>query len=488
MVKPTSSPPPRAAKAPRTKASTKAKAPAEARPPAAAKPPPHPWAFRARFRKHAFGWRSQPAIQRIKEAVAEIKRVARTDKVTAAEGAVLLIERLSPALEKIDSSSGAIGSAVNRALDELVPIVAEAGVPVARRQAWLERLWQALLDDDIPYIEALEERWGDLCASADIASEWADRCLPMARDKLGPGKASIGGVLAVIVCLSALFRAGRHQEILSLLQEEKFWSFKRWEVLARAALGDVDGALACAEAARGPWTSAVDLAQLCEQILREAGRDQEAFERYAIEATYGGTYLSTFRALSKKYPGKKASELLDALVASTPGDEGKWFAAAKDAGLFDEALRLASLTPCDPKTLARAARDHALSHPTFALGAGMIALEWLAEGYGYEITDEQTRLARKGHSIYIERCDPPDFQRTSRSLPAALGAGRGSRATGAAEHLGRTALSPAGVDVRLGPWAWLGDDRRDRDRAGPGPVGQAASEVSWLTRQPRSCR
>jgi len=408
LVKPSSSPPSRVAKAPRAKASSKApakakatskaspkaKAPAEASPPAAAEPPsPHPWAFRARFRKHAFGWRSQPAIQRIKEAVAEIKRVARTDKETAAEGAVLLIERLSPALEKIDSSSGAIGSAVNWALYELVPIVAEAVVPVARRQAWLERLWQALLADDIPYIEALEERWGDLCASAEVASGWADRCLPAARDKLGPGKASIGGTLAVIVCLSALFRAGRHQEIASLLQEETFWSFKRWDVLARAALGDVDGALACAEAARGPWTSAVDLAQLCEQILRKAGRDEEAFERYAIEATSGGTYLSTFRALSKKYPGKKASELLDALVASTPGDEGKWFAAAKDAGLFDEALRLASLSPCDPKTLARAARDHAQSHPTFALGAGMIALEWLAEGYGYEITGADVLLA-----------------------------------------------------------------------------------------------
>lgn len=33
----------------------------------------HKWTFRARFRRHAFGWRSQPAIKRIKEAVSEIK-------------------------------------------------------------------------------------------------------------------------------------------------------------------------------------------------------------------------------------------------------------------------------------------------------------------------------------------------------------------------------------------------------------------------------
>jgi hypothetical protein len=382
---------PSASRSPRT---TKTRAPTSGASPAtAATPSPHPWAFRARFRKRAFGWRSQPAIQRVKEAVAEIQRVARTDKGTAAEGAVLLIERLSPALEQVDSSSGAIGSTVNHALDQLVQLLAEAEVPSARRQGWLERLWKALLADQIPYIEALADRWGDLCADAAIASGWADRCLPLARDKLGPGKASPGGTLAVSVCLSALFRAGRYQEISALLREERFWPFKRWDVLAREALGEVEEALACAEAAREPWTDSVDLARLCEQILQRAGRGDEAFERYAIEATDGGTYLARFRALGKKYPERKASDVLDALVASTPGDEGKWFTAAKDAGLFDEALRLASLTPCDPRTLARAARDHAHSHPTFALSAGTIALEWLAEGYGYEITEADVLLA-----------------------------------------------------------------------------------------------
>ncbi len=39
----------------------------------------HKWEFNARFRRHAFGWRSQPAIQRVKEAVAEIKSVARKE-------------------------------------------------------------------------------------------------------------------------------------------------------------------------------------------------------------------------------------------------------------------------------------------------------------------------------------------------------------------------------------------------------------------------
>ena len=70
----------------------------------------------------------------------------------------------------------------------------------------------------------------------------------------------------------------------------------------------------------------------------------------------------------------------------TPGDEGKWFAAAKEAGLYDEALALASRTPCDPKTLTRAARDLADDQPVFATQAGLLAIHWLVQGYGYEIT------------------------------------------------------------------------------------------------------
>jgi hypothetical protein len=71
--------------------------------------------FTPRFRHHAFGWRSQPAIQRVREAVSEIKAVARHDPALAAEGAVLFLKRMSAALDHVDSSSGAIGTAVNHA-------------------------------------------------------------------------------------------------------------------------------------------------------------------------------------------------------------------------------------------------------------------------------------------------------------------------------------------------------------------------------------
>ena len=68
------------------------------------------------------------------------------------------------------------------------------------------------------------------------------------------------------------------------------------------------------------------------------------------------------------------------------GDEGKWFATAKDLKLYDLALKLVNQTHCDPKTLTRAARDYLDSEPAFALRSAMVALRWLSQGRGYEVT------------------------------------------------------------------------------------------------------
>jgi hypothetical protein len=77
----------------------------------------HRWAFKARFRAHGYGWHgSALASKRLKEAVREINSVAKSTPVLAAEGCVYLMERLWPALEHIDTSSGALGGAVHRTL------------------------------------------------------------------------------------------------------------------------------------------------------------------------------------------------------------------------------------------------------------------------------------------------------------------------------------------------------------------------------------
>lgn len=121
-------------------------------------------------------------------------------------------------------------------------------------------------------------------------------------------------------------------------------------------------------------------------MLLSSGMVDEAYHGYGLLAKQSGTYLAWLRAVRKKYPYKKPAEILDDLVNETPGIEGKWFAAAKSAGLFEEALALVDRSPCSPQTLTRAARDYADENADFAVGAGLAALRWLLAGYGYEIT------------------------------------------------------------------------------------------------------
>ena len=54
----------------------------------------HKWTFPARFRRGAFRWKSALPIQRLKEAITEIRQVARREPVVAADGAVSLLEKL----------------------------------------------------------------------------------------------------------------------------------------------------------------------------------------------------------------------------------------------------------------------------------------------------------------------------------------------------------------------------------------------------------
>jgi hypothetical protein len=349
---------------------------------------PARWDFTRRFRRGAFGWKSPPAIQRVRQAVSEIKTVARHDPALAAEGAVLFLERVSPALEHVDSSSGAIGTAVNHAIEALVAIIASAAADATTRAGWLERLWEAHAHDEIPYIERLGDFWGELCVSPELASAWADRLVGIVTMALSPDPQVRGFFHGTTACLSALFRAGRFEEIFALVDRDRlsFWPYREWGVRALAALGRPDEAIAYAEASRGVHVSPVAIAAAGEEILLAAGRVEEAYQRYALEATRGTSYLATYRALAGKYPQKRPDELLGDLVATTPGDEGKWFATAKELGLFDEAILLANQAPCDPKTLTRAARDFADRRPAFAVEAGVAALRWLVEGHGYEVT------------------------------------------------------------------------------------------------------
>jgi hypothetical protein len=179
--------------------------------------PSHKWAFKTSFRPHAFGWRgSVLASKRLKEATSEIKAVAKSDRVLAGEGAVSLMERLWPPLEYIDTSSGALGNAVNRTLAELIPILIAAPADVPTRAAWLERLFQAVMDDGVQYLVPVEDRWGEIAAYPELMDNYAERLRDMIR-RVWTEEPPGGYVCGTTICLSCLLETGRYDDLMELL-------------------------------------------------------------------------------------------------------------------------------------------------------------------------------------------------------------------------------------------------------------------------------
>ena len=347
----------------------------------------HSWTFQPRLRTRAFSWKGSPlACRRLKEAVAEIKKVAKAEPVTAAEGVVTLAERIWPAFQNIDTSSGALGGAVFGSLTALLPIAIDAPADRKTRDRWLERLWEAIEEDGVDYLSPVEYRWGELCGSPEVASYWADQLLPIVRAAWSdprPGSYCHGGT----VCLSSLLAAGRHRELLEVLDLPRFpfWHDRKFGTRALLAEGRVEEALAYAEASRGlnQPDAAIDAA--CEKILLDSGRVDEAYEQYAFTANSTSTGLATFRAIVRKYPVRDPKRILLEL-ATWSGEPGRWFAAAKDSGYLDLALELANSGRTDPRTLSRASRDLLPIDARFCLQIGRLAIQRMLEGYGYELT------------------------------------------------------------------------------------------------------
>ncbi len=246
---------------------------------------------------------------------------------------------------------------MNRAIEVLVPVIAAAPVDTKTHERWLERLWEAIQDQGVPYIEALGEDWDRLCVTPEIANTWADRFLPLV-EHIWSERA--GGYFAgTSICLASLYAADRHAQLIALVDSAPFkgWHDRQWAVKALIAMGRKAEAIAYAEASRGLNSPDGLIAKACEEILLSSGLADEAYQRYAHEANRGTTYLATFRAIARKYPHKGQETILRDLIAQSPEAPGKWFAAAKDAGLFDLAIELANTSPTDPRTLTRAARD-----------------------------------------------------------------------------------------------------------------------------------
>lgn len=348
----------------------------------------HKWQFAPRFKRGVFGWRSDLPIKRIKEALSEIKAIGKTDAPLAAEGAVLFIEKLVPSIEHVDSSSGSLGTAVNHALETLAKIIAKPTVNSIQRNAWLERIWQAVQEDDYGYLSSVDDYWPMMCATTEVGAHWADEFGEITRSILSNPDYRNGGYFAgESFWYASLFAAARYDQLLnhSHTNIKPNWSLHRWRILSLAHLGRIDEAIEYAET-KVDGIAIEYLHSMCEEMLLKEGRHTEAYARFAFTANRSNSNLSTLRAIAKKYPVVPPEVILEDLINHNPWEKGKWFAAAKSLGLYEQAIELVSHSPTDPNTLIRAARDFSDKQPVFAFQSGLAAMRWLLLGYGYEMT------------------------------------------------------------------------------------------------------
>ena len=140
-----------------------------------------------------------------------------------------LMERIWPAFQDIDTSSGALGTAVAQTLSELIPILADAPADHATRSKWLERLFEAVQNDGVEYLRPAEERWGEIAHNPDLINKYADRLIEMVR-RAWSDHQSFQYVTGTSICLSCLLEAGRYDELQELLatRRTKFWSWHRF--------------------------------------------------------------------------------------------------------------------------------------------------------------------------------------------------------------------------------------------------------------------
>lgn len=83
----------------------------------------------------------------------------------------------------------------------------------------------------------------------------------------------------------------------------------------------------------------------------------------------------------------------------------------------ETAIELARASPCDPRTLARAARDHIAKEPAFAVEAGCLALEAMARTPDPELTGADVHMA---YTSALKAAEPlgraPEIQDRIRAL------------------------------------------------------------------------
>jgi hypothetical protein len=370
----------------------------------------HKWNFTAKFRSNLYDWRSsQKAIRNLKAAVKEIKDVAKRDHEVAGLGIVKLAERIWPAFQAIDTSSGSLGSAVRWALeDELVPLMVSLEVGIDIRRNWMETLLNAIHEDGVDYLCPMRERWGDLSGFNELAGEWADRTKPEILSVYAEQRLTgeFNHTHLDTICFSCLLFVGRYDELKELLnlKPHRSWYAEKYQAMALVQQGRINEAIDYAESRPEHSGDFVDpdIARFCEQTLLDAGRGKEAYQRYGIRCLEGNTYLNQFRRIVRKYPMIERRKILEDLI-QVSASPSVWFSASRQSGFLDLALKSALSGRVNPSTLISSSRDLIEDEPAFACQVAMRALEHIIAGDYYEVTllevVEAYGLAMRGAAV-----------------------------------------------------------------------------------------
>lgn len=347
----------------------------------------HKWKFKSCFRREAYGWNgTAKASKRMKEAVSEVKKIAKKDSALAGQGTVELFVRLYPALMDIDSSSGALGSAIHKTIETLTPILIKADWDMNTRGKWLDKLFEAIQEDGWGTFDTMRDQWGDICVYPGLAHIWADRLIPTVKEVFTSDIYSY--FVGTDMCLSCLVYTERYDELKELLELEDtpWWTYDKFWAIALVKQGKSQEALEYAKhVGEESNTSNLqpEIDAFSELVLIDMGRTVEAYEKYGSKIPSHGSYVNIYRNICKKYPGIDKRKILLDCIEKT-GEKGKWFAAAKNEKFVDIAVQCAMSSSSDPNTLLRACRDFADENFPFALVVGVFGVIRLLIGTFYD--------------------------------------------------------------------------------------------------------
>ncbi len=191
-----------------------------------------------------------------------------------------------------------------------MPILISAPADEHMRAHWLERLREAIVDDGVDYLAPISDRFGEIAAFPPLMNLHADCDLDLIREAWAD-HARFTHIATATLTLSCLLEAGRHEELLALLELKKtrLWFDEKFAAEALLRQGREDAAFARAAALlkedRQAW-GRHDIARFCEAILVRQGKADEAYRRFGLPTAAGNTWLAMWRDLVKRYPDRHA--------------------------------------------------------------------------------------------------------------------------------------------------------------------------------------